>query len=487
MNMNKTILGTIIGAALLGIAKGKNEGSGNIEDGPFDAQTLEGIKNKIHELGVIDDILITTNNDMYILFNTLSPIEDLQERGIHGYRNFENFFPFHTKKYYPPNPNVKSFYGNAYYWSVMQDVWLDTGRRPPDTPINFDKPTIPFPKQMGRATPEPVVDLQGDKSLFWKPVDELPPLFLTHSVRPDALNYIGRKGFMYFPSMALSPIPSIGVLPISLVIDASIIPNHAFTDDRLVVFSSDSGTHTYNLLETLKDLMDIERSGIHDDRMKRNFFLQMPNPKRGIETLAGAIGFMGAEHDYDNSQTRRMDDWFEYQEAGIKGKVRIISSMDQLKEEYKNKEKFHFTNSFGQRDIMFRTRSQRQKYFEERGFEIKRQNILDSQFHYMEPKFYGKLGVDSIVGIVANERDKDIVEDFCQQIDFKGEVIYYYPEDEDSGLTFNGKELDVPIQQVLDYDDEYIHSEDYDSEKQKIIMSSATIATYARLKSKGLL
>lgn len=496
--MNKTVLGTILGAALLGVAKSK--GSAN-KHSPISRYDVSSLKSIIDENPTINDILVSEYGeyyDVFVVFNRYRIIDEMDRLGANpsGYQTIQRIMRevevclSHTRERYPDDIkiNVVALPPNSnplnvpFYWSVKYEVWVDTGIRPygysrtPSNNVIRDRDfRANYDSFVSKVPPQNIENLlTNEPKLFIKPVPQLPPLFLSHSMSSASLGFLARNGYITSPSMALSWQMYAHFGRTQLIFDANAIQEYAFEEiGRFHLFDTDAFTDRTSTIKSRGKVMDFQKSGVEMENTLRRSFAHILGETRAqdlIFTQGVDMDTIAFADQTDEKFSRKQRD------------IHPIKSYEQLINTYQKLAKYHMTNlQDGRMSPLFRSRDQ----LDQSARSVLREQYFYATYPYMEAKFMGKLGLDSILAIVFPIDEANNVGEFVAKTGWDGEFITYNPYD------------DIHVAYSLEQQDPYVYDPELDEfelqfeegpdKKNKRYSIAATVAVHEFLKSKGLL
>ena len=419
--MNKAALGTIVGTALLGLAKYR--GSGN-KSFPISDTLQSKISDFIDDSLVISDVCFPeAGSKVFVIFNTYKPIEDIE----HAYAinvwceddapknitSIEDICEYLGEKtgiddevegidwiVMPPNgrPPV------PVYYSVKENAWIKSKRHFAEQMTGFQQAISQ--QQSEEQEPEKIFDLiPVSKRISWKPFKDLPDLFLSHATTEQSLEPIAKSGYLDFPSLALSWMVPPNFGDVFFIFDPYAIPRVSFgynPNKKLFLFESDAYTLTGGSSGNDSDFKRERLEGGTERPLWQAIEFTEKLEERDIfdgYLLRGQVG--GAAYD----------------------DIRVITNIKELEENYRILTKYHFEN----RQMVFRTRKEQEDFISSLTNNVDRaeDRYYRGIYPYMEAKFNGKLSLRSIQAIVVPSSKYQKAKDFIEMAGINAEILTY--------------------------------------------------------------
>jgi len=405
MSMNKYTLGTIVGAALLGLAKSKSGGR-NDEQKERTFLKLQKVLPAILNAYPFKDIYIVEDTNEVFMKAKVKNIgryalrrEYREEPIIHyfiqdvsdnlwktGDEDLKRVANNGNMNLLPPTGGVPQD-KTGRIWSVKQKKFVPLESVAPEPYAYCDQPTQNLDYSDGPA--------------FISLGDNLPPLFMSHGLsNPEKLDKLMECGGFITPSIALTwrvPVayPNITFLFSTKILDKALDKKKG---SNLYLYNTDTWTPTVSMVIENQKMINEQRRGEISHYVEHRKFFTQNDPM-----------------DYDPEEMIAIDAW--------RMGARQITSLMQLKSNYKTLLKHHSKNG---NPYEYKTRDERFEYAQSVGGDYV------ARYPYMEIKSTEFISLASPVAIVYIDIFEDKIQEYVSKTDYQGFLVPFSvnnPED----------------------------------------------------------
>jgi len=409
---NKYAIGTVVGTALLGLAKSSLLGSKNDAKKEITFLKLQKVLPSFLKAYPFKDIYIVEDTNEVFMKARVKNIgryalrqEYRREPIIHYFiadvsgnlwkTNDEDLQNVANGNMYllPPTGGVPQDKPGR-IWSVKQNKFIPLHSIAPEPYAYCDQPTKKLDYSDGPA--------------FVSFGKKFPPLFMSHGLsNPEKLDKLIECGGFITPSIALtwrvpSAYPNITFLFSTKILDKALDKKKR---SNLYLYNTDTWTPTVNQVIENQKLINQQRRGDISSYVDNREFFTQNDPK-----------------DYDPEEMISIDSW--------RNGARQITSLKQLKSNYKELLKFHSVNG---NPYEYRDKDEVFEYASSVG------SSYMARYPYMEIKSTEFISLASPVAIVYIDTFEDKIQEYVSKTDYQGFLIPFSVDDPDDPMEIAQK------------------------------------------------
>lgn len=402
--MNKYTLGTIIGAALLGLTKSKSGGR-NDEQKERTFLKLQKVLPAILKSYPFKDIYIVEDTNEVFMKSRHKVMGKYALRMENREEPIINYFISDVSEnlWKTDDPDLRRVANGMMYllprtggipqdktgriWSVKKNKFVPKKSVAPEPYTYCDQPTKNLDYSDGPA--------------FISFGNKFPPLFMSHGLsNPDKLDKLIECGGFVTPSIALtwrvpSAYPNITFLFSTKILDRALDKKKS---SNLYLYNTDTWTPTADMVFKNQKMINQQRRGDISNYVENREFFTQDDPM-----------------DYDPEEMISIDSW--------RNGARQITSLRQLKSDYKQLLEYHSVDG---KPYQYRNRDERFEYAQSVG------SSYMARYPYMEIKSTEFISLNSPVAIVYIDIFEDKIQEYVSKTNYQGFLVPFTvnnPED----------------------------------------------------------